>query len=190
MKIGSYKGWSSRNFKGLIDEVCIWNRSLTQEEIREHRHLTHYLAQDPTIYAYYQFNESESIIYDKIAARNTTFNGTSVRSTSTAPVGGGTVGRLNIASGGNYDFAPAGVQLDFSATGTSPSGEVLAFQLNVPPDVAPTNAIIPQNGYYIVNNYGTNSAFSALNSLTFGNTTLTELESENPQALDLSLIHI
>ncbi len=36
-KIGSYKGWDSRNYRGQIDEVCIWNKSLTQEEIREYR---------------------------------------------------------------------------------------------------------------------------------------------------------
>ncbi len=184
MKIGSYKGWSSRNYDGLIDEVAIWNRALTQDEIREHRHLTHYLVQDPTIVAYYQFNETNSIIYDKIANKHTAFSGNANRVNSTAPVGGGTVKRLNITTNGSYDFSPTGVQMDFS-TGAIPIGEVVAFQLNVAPDERPAFPTIPKEGYYIINNYGTNTTFSELNSIEFGNTPITNVETQNFTNLSL-----
>jgi len=65
---GSYKGWGDRNYKGQMDEVCIWKRALTQEEIREYRHLTkeNIIETDPDILAYYQFNEMEGGIWKMI----------------------------------------------------------------------------------------------------------------------------
>ncbi len=184
MKIGSYKGWGSRNYNGLIDEVAIWNRALTQEEIREHRHLTHYLDNDPTIQHYYQFNESINTIYDKIQAKHANFNGNAIRVSSTAPVGGGTEERLSVNTEGNYVFGQTGIEIDFSS-GTLPDGELVGFQLNVPPDEVPGTPTIPNAGYYIINNYGNNAVFSPLNSLKLGNTNVLPIEATNPSSLKL-----
>jgi len=172
MKIGSYKGWGSRNFIGQIDEVCIWNRSLSQAEIREHRHLTKIPQNDPTIIAYYQFNQDSNVVFDQVGFRHGNLSGGAKSVLSTASVGGGQVSRLTVNNPGIADFSDAAITLDFPSSGALPDGEIVAFQLNVDPHNSPGNFPIPEEGYYIINNYGANSTFAELSSIAFGNTSL------------------
>ena len=37
MWLGSYRAWSSRNMNGLVDEVKLWNRALSMDEVRAQR---------------------------------------------------------------------------------------------------------------------------------------------------------
>ena len=72
--LGSYRGWGSRNMTGALDEVKIWNRTLTREEIREQRHLTlpqSVVEADPDLVAYYQFNEDTHFLVNKRGNHNT-----------------------------------------------------------------------------------------------------------------------
>ncbi|MFO7616409.1 MAG: LamG-like jellyroll fold domain-containing protein [Bacteroidales bacterium] len=114
MDIGSYMGWSSRNYKGLIDEVCIWERALSMQEIRENQHLTreHY-RDDPTFKAYYQFNETGGIVFNRVGSTNGNLNGGAARTRSSAPVGSGTSSRLAVHTGGTYSFPETGLTLGF-----------------------------------------------------------------------------
>ena len=106
-KLGTYHYWSSRNFKGLIDEVALYNRCLSLTEIRSGMHLTKSGQQDGLM-AYYQFNESRiGTIYDKIAARDGRHEAGAGLVTSDAPVAGGRSELRRIAPG--QRLAPFGV---------------------------------------------------------------------------------
>lgn len=153
------------HFDGLIDELCVWDRVLTQEEIREKRHLTKY-EDEAGLVAYYQFNEdvSEPIVIDRIKSNHTDMQGDAARVVSTAPVGGGSSQRMTISSSGLADFAAADLSIDFSTT--HPNGEVVVSRINLEPDELPS-AYPQSSSYWIINNYGNNAIFSELNSIQF-----------------------
>jgi hypothetical protein len=164
MKIGSYQE---------IDEVCIWNRSLTQNEIRELRHLT---RTGPTAYtddlvAYYQFNLPNTVIInDRIGLNHASLNGGATKVPSSAPVGGGVSDRLTIAADGTVIFPNTQTTM-ILAPGTAWTGEVVVSRLHVDPNVSP-NSNSNMNQYWIVNNYGSTPALP-LQSLTFTTTFIT-----------------
>ena len=64
--MGRYgRGYSSRYTKLEMDEVSLWNRPLSIDEIRQWRHLTKTTTTDPIftgLVAYYQFNETNGNI--------------------------------------------------------------------------------------------------------------------------------
>ena len=159
---------------------------MTQDEVREHRHLTHYLNQDPSIHAYYQFNETIQTVYDKIGGRHASFTGGSGRVNSTAPVGGGEVSRQTVNGSGTYNFGSTGIEMTFSSGVVIPIGELAGFHLNVPPDESPGIETLPQQGYYIVNNYGDHATFSELQSITFGPNGIPNVDAQNYANLSLS----
>ncbi|GDX52751.1 hypothetical protein LBMAG27_17980 [Bacteroidota bacterium] len=169
-KIGRYLTWTNRNMNNaMIDEVCVYNRSLTQNEIRDLMHLTKKPSSDPTLILYYQFNElnSTNFVYDKTGhnLHSAIFN--SFRSTSTGPFAGGSSARLTVNSAGNYSFIGTNLTLTFAA-GTYPNGDLVVSRLNIHPDQLPNNTSFPTSrSYWVINNYGTNSVFSPLSSISF-----------------------
>lgn len=173
MKIGSYHGWASRNFIGEIDEVAIWDRALSRDEIRELRHLTKedLALTDSHLLAYYQFNEpiTGSRVMDKVGSHHASTAGSAGLPVSTAPVGGGSSMRMSLLGTGNYDFLPAGLTAGLPGSGIYADGEVVVSRINLAPDSVP-NAFENLSQYWIVNNYGINSTFSPLDVLTFAPT--------------------
>ena len=173
MKIGSYQAWDGRNFRGEIDEVCIWNRSLTQNEIRELRHLT---RTGPTPYtddlvAYYQFNLPNTVIInDRIGLNHASLNGGATKVASSAPVGGGVSDRLTIGADGTITFPNTQTTM-ILAPGTAWTGEVVVSRLHVDPNVSPNNNS-NMNQYWILNNYGSTPALP-MQSVTFTTTFIT-----------------
>jgi hypothetical protein len=83
-------------------------------------------------------------------------------------VGIGASFRRTVTTGGAYDFGSTGVTLGFPATGTYPNGELCVSRIRLAPDQLP-NANPHSIAYWVVNNYGTNGTFSALDSLRFEN---------------------
>ncbi len=163
MLIGSYQNWGSRNYTGQIDEVRIWNRSLSQEEIRELRHIT--LTQtmmdaDDDLLAYYQFNESEGGVLDRKGINHASLAGGSLRVNSDGPFGKGDVDRITIASTGIHSFPNSESSIEFASGATTPNGEVVFTRLHILPNVLPTNSI-DFGSYFILNNYGSNNIFEA-----------------------------
>ncbi|HMX39507.1 MAG TPA: T9SS type A sorting domain-containing protein, partial [Saprospiraceae bacterium] len=165
-RLGNYRGWGGRYMKGSIEEVCIFDKSLSQSEVRELMHLTKKPADQLNLLAYYQFNEASGRVLDRVGTRHAALVGSATRITSSAPVGGGTSKRLTITSGGVYDFASPGLVLGFPASGPYPNGELCVSRLNVPPDQLP-NADPHSVAYWVVHNYGTNATFAPLDSLRF-----------------------
>lgn len=172
--IGSDRGNSSRNYKGLIEEVCVYNRALSQNEIRDYMFLTKNNPNigttpilDPSLIAYYQFNENTGKTYDKAGLRHASMVGAAARSTSTAPIGGGTSARLTVNSGGAKVFPNTGMTMTFPASGTYPNGDLVVTRLDNAPDQLPGAYTTGSNNYWIVSNYGTNPTFSTLTDLQF-----------------------
>jgi len=175
MRIGRDASSGSRIFKGAIDEVAIWNRVLTQDEIRALRHLTKEkeVISDDNLVTYIQFNEDAGKAYDKSGSRfHSVLNGAASRTISDAPVGGGNWEKLNITSGGVYS-STTGIDLNFNNTGSNPNGEVFLTRIDLRPDVSPDSNPVSRS-YWVINNYGTNQSFTGLDNITFhdiGNTT-------------------
>ena len=157
-------------FNGLIDEVKIYNYTLSQEEVREKMHL---IQSNPLseigLLKYIQFNQFDpntSSIFDVINSTRTQTASNSIV-TSTAPVSTGTVDRnTSVSNAGLNSFPDANVDLYLPASGNYPNGEVVAFHLRSNPDQNPDSlSIVP--GYFIFNNYGTNQQITAPDSIIF-----------------------
>jgi len=151
-KIGSYQGWGSRNFKGEIEEVCLWNRSLTQDEIRSGRHLVKDILSDPTIIAYFKMNDDSGMAKDEVSNSDGTPSGNAEMLTSNAPVGLGESDLVFIDGMGIYDFPSAQAKLIFSS-GTPPDGELVVTHIVNEPTVEPSFDRSLIAGYYVINEY-------------------------------------
>ena len=162
----NHGGYQADPFAGLIDEVKIWNRALSVDEIREKRHLTAYPAQETGFVGYYQFHNSSTLEYDRKNTNDLTLFGTTTRATSTAPVGGGTVSRLPITSGGVKDFTTTNCQIEFPSSGTLPNGDIVVSLIDNAPDQVPSGGTPLSTKYWVVNNYGT-TPFATLASIKF-----------------------
>jgi len=174
INMGTYYGWTSRNFKGLIEEATFWKKTLTDQEVKLARHLTKNDVSDPDIIAYYQFNhDSAGTIYDKKGTSDLGISGGAVLVSSDAPVGPGTSSVLTVNSGGVVNFAAAECDMTFAGAATYPNGEVVVSKININPSALPSTNVI-DNTYWVVNNYGTNTAFTALSNITFSNITNVE----------------
>ena len=156
--LGSYQNWGGRYFKGMMDEVTVWNRPLSREEIRELRHLTRdqLLESDSSLLAYYQFNEPGGRVNDKKGGRHGRLSGGASRQPSSAPVGGGSSRRLTISQAGSYALEEVGLTLAFDNAGDTPQGELVVSRLDLTPFAPPAAAFAADTAYWIVNNYGSN----------------------------------
>lgn len=164
--IGLDPGTYSRRFKGLIDEVAIWKKALTQEEIRELMHLTKIPAEQPDLVSYYQFNEVDGEVLDRTGVRHLAMVGNASRTTSTAPLGGGVSARLTLNEEGLYAFGETGFTIAFGEDAILPDGEVVVSRLNLAPDQLP-NASSHSRSYWVVDNYGDNFLFDAPDFVRF-----------------------
>ena len=167
MKIGSYKAWTSRNYRGEIDEVALWNRALSQNEIRSHRHLTKEdLMSDTDFLAYYQFNKlPNGQVMDKIGVRHGQLTNSNLSKSSNGPFGGGESDFNFINASGTYAFNNNSVSLEFAGTGSLPNGEIYVSRINILP-YSYIHNIEGLGSYLIVNNYGDQN-FTANVGLTF-----------------------
>ena len=167
LRLGADPHSSPRRYKGDMDEVIIWNRALTAEEIRDYRHLVKDPTTDPDLLLYYQFNEANGEIIDRAGINHGSFNGSVARLTSTVPVGGGTSARMTVNSSGVKDFTGTDLILEFPSSGTYPDGELVVTKITNAPDQNAGSSPIPADAYWIVNNYGNNNTFSELSSIQF-----------------------
>ncbi|MCB9257127.1 MAG: T9SS type A sorting domain-containing protein [Chitinophagales bacterium] len=168
--IGSYKGWTDRNFLGEIDEVCIWKRSLSQNEIREQMHLSKTPNEDLSLLAYYQFNNAFGEVRDKANGFHANLIGNAQRAISGAPVGGGKSDRFSVSASGIYHATNTNSTLSFTSL-NNPNGEIVISALNLDPNILPDT--FPSVGtYWIINNYGTNQSFDGIEYIEFGNANL------------------
>jgi hypothetical protein len=165
-RLGNYKGWDGRYVQGQIDEVCVYNRPLSQSEIREKMHLRRIPADENALLAYYQFNESDnSPAFDRVATRHGSLAGSAARVESTAPIGPGRSARLTVGGAGTYTFPGVGMSVQFPPNSAYPLGEICATRIQIQPDTAPGAAAA--NAYWAVHNFGAFNTFGQPAELRF-----------------------
>jgi PKD repeat protein/photosystem II stability/assembly factor-like uncharacterized protein len=172
LSIGRDNNGSTRRYKGEIDEVCFYNRALTQNEIREQMHLVKNVsnAAADKLLGYWQMNNitSGNTILNKVNCDNQLQLGSALQLVnSTAPFGSGKSERKTITTAGAANFANADINLNFTS-GILPNGEVCATHLTVSPDEMPTGTAASGN-YWILDNYGTNTTITPLTSFQIFN---------------------
>jgi len=178
--LGSYRGWTSRNFNGLVDEVKIWNRALTLDEVRQQRHLTltgEEAQADPDFLGYYQFNEDASFLVNKKPFSNHgVFSGGASLSASTAPVGSGESVTVTLPSSGVVETALGAFEVESS---NAPSGlECRIHRLNNGPANAP-ETWSPHFGWWVVDAYP-EAGSSEVNWTWTGSWSMLPLDSNMP----------
>lgn len=178
LNLGRYgRGRTDRYTNIELDEVSIWNRPLSKDEIRQWRHLTKSTAGASILtglVSYFQFNEAiGNISVNKTANANyIIYKGASgnTHAASTAPVFGGVAEKLVVNSSGEKNFSTVDTSINFS--GTNPNGDVWVTKSTINPDNLP-DANTAFDTYYVINNYGANKIFDALSSIKFANTNFT-----------------
>jgi len=151
-RIGSYQGWGSRNYVGEIEEVCIWNRTLSQEEIRRERYLVKDITADPNLIAYFKFNDDSGVAWEEVSQSSATTSGNTEMLFSTAPVGLGQSDIVFMNGYGTYDFNNTQTKMIFNA-GTQPDGELVVSHIVNDPYVKPEFDRSLISGYYVINAY-------------------------------------
>lgn len=183
---GNDRDNSSRTMTGQMDEVCIYNRALSQNEIRELMHLTrNYGANDPALLGYYQLNEVGGIVYNRSGSVNAVLMGSAQHTLSTAPVGSGSSMRQTITTTGLKLFPNQGGIYVFPGPAL-PGSEICVTRLHLQPDSVPTNNFpVAAARYWVMNNYGT-SVFSPLSTMSLtGYGTITAAEAAAPRKFKL-----
>ena len=163
--LGSYRAWTSRNMNGLIDEVKIWNRALSLDEVRAQRHLNLTLEQtlaDPDFIGYFQFNESAPFLVNKRPYSNHgSFSGGAGLVSSEAPVGGGQMATVNVPASGNLTL-PFGA-LEVSTTTAALGTELRVHQLTSTPAASPDDWA-SEGGWWVVDAYNSDTEVAPASS--------------------------
>lgn len=146
------------NFHGQIDELAFYNYALTQEEVREKRHL----IKDPTtengLVTYYQMNQydfDESALYEVIGGHQATVLNTLIDN-SPIPIATGEVSRIENVGNGIYDFVGTDVVIEIPQNTIAPNGEVVVTRLDSAPNMISSSIPVITPQYWVVNNYGDN----------------------------------
>ena len=184
--IGRDPTGDTRYFKGYIDEVAIWNRSLTTEEIREKMHLTRSVGEgcSDDLIVYYQFDgdpDSDHCIEPMSGFTGKLTDGAS-KKPSSVPIGRG-YSDIQYNAGGATDFEKTDADLDFGIT----NDEVVFFKLNagaygregLPLDIIPLD-----NQYWIAQSYDNNSIFN-IDARFYVTDHLTAEHEANPESIAL-----
>ncbi|HVI43641.1 MAG TPA: LamG-like jellyroll fold domain-containing protein [Chitinophaga sp.] len=174
------------DFRGELEELSLYNYTLTQQEIREKMHLMK-PGTDAGLMAYYQFNQYDSLsstLYDAMSSGSSSLISPSLITRSTAPVAAGVSQRMTITAAGSYNFNKAGIRLNVSGS-TLPNGEVVASRLYANPDALPSTSGRVSPHYWIVRNYGTNDSISPLAGITFDSVYVSVGDAATPSTFQL-----
>jgi hypothetical protein len=157
VQIGDSPGYPGRFFNGKIDEVRIWNTSLSANQIRETMHIPTGIG-SPGLIAYWQLNEGvNNRIYDVINSNTGTFNNMDVNSVwlnSTIPFGKG-FSNSQTETNGNVEFTGTGVSMYYNIQG---GAAVTATRIDTLPNQLPSDPILDsvyQEQYWVINRFGT-----------------------------------
>ncbi len=157
------------DFDGQMDELKLFNRSLSEEEIRLNMHLIS-TKPEAGLVAYYQFNEpGEQIFYDKVNVAHA-LNGNGKLQTSTAPISTGLSEKILNLDKGKNTFEQTGVEI-FLQDRPSGQHEVASYRLFQRPDSMPSTGTEKfADHYFIIRTWGSIS-MSKFDSIGFSEIT-------------------
>jgi hypothetical protein len=172
-----------RNLIGEIDEIAVYNRALTDAEIRNMMHLTKNNPSYPTqsdagLVAYYQFNEPSPFVYDRVGSNDGIFVNSASRVTSTAPISGGEFeNKTTVLSVGKNNFNVVGLSLNIPSTGIKPAVPFTIYRLHEKP--YPVGDSLFKH-YWIWRNWTTVKTFAAMDSIIFKSVEVNSSDLSNP----------
>lgn len=150
------------NYRGKMDELKLYNRTLSQNEIRDNMHLILPASSDTSVVAYYQFNESKAArFYNRVGGLHSE-NGGGKLIPSTAPVAAGVSQRLSIKDG-TSKFPIPGISLGVK---DNTEREVVISRLMTTPYEPPFGAPKITSNYWIIHSWGTNKTMN-VDSIVF-----------------------
>jgi hypothetical protein len=155
--IGTLSSTATSFFKGDVEEVALWTRALSQNEIRLRRHVI-LNGNEDGLTSYVQFNEASGNAADLVSGATGPLTGTGIsRVASTAPLSAGTSNLQTIAANGTTAFPGTNAAINF--TGVSGSFDVTVARLDGRPQgTAPSGLTKYYNpAYWIINKYGSGS---------------------------------
>lgn len=159
-------GTSNWYLDAEIDELRLWSRTLTAQEIRKNRHLTLSCIEN-NLTAYYQFNETSGDCLDMVGGHHGTLMNSANRLPSNMPAAGGLSVSKNIQLAQVYSFDDNGtdtnVDIDFSVPLPSDTLVLSYITGDTIKGNSPTIGI-PLNHYWISDNHGNQNA---LGNVTF-----------------------
>ncbi|MFK8057785.1 MAG: LamG-like jellyroll fold domain-containing protein [Saprospiraceae bacterium] len=155
--LGADPGYGDdRRLEGDIDELSIWDRPLSLEEIRSYRHRTLDPTRDQGLKHYYQFDSPISRVIDVVGRKDGQISKGIKHIPSTVPVGAGTNEILNSISGGDF-ISLTDEQLALTIDGSDTYGPISVTHVQQPPHDYPMAAHQP-DGYWIINDYSATPA--------------------------------
>jgi Concanavalin A-like lectin/glucanases superfamily/PKD domain len=144
------------DYKGSIDELLVYNRLLTQDEIREKMHLVRTPANEQGLVAYYKFDEYSTFgqaLFSTFGSNASLPVAPATITTSTAPVGvGKSVLLSNLAANTTYPFPASKMSV---RTGAIVAGnQIAATRLFNQPDQSPqVSGVAIAENYWIVHSW-------------------------------------
>ncbi len=170
------------DFLGKIDELRIWNKALSAQEIREQMHLIIPPEKDSLV-TYLQFNQNyDGRLIDIAGGNNGTLHNMDLQAnftSSTVPAAQGTSNTQLVNTIGEVVFLGTGLSMDF--TDKYDEDEIVVSRLDTTPNLSPS---LLDAQYWIIERYGTGS-FNANITLRLSEDITTEDES-SPAMLKLS----
>jgi len=150
-------------FHGYIDELKIWDNERSLSQIRENMHLTVNLKEvcGEGLVAYYQFDDVNGGIVDRVGGRDGTLVGDATLATSDVPAAKGVAVLLPVTTSGTYSFDEGGrdTKLDISFPTQVPNGDIVVSYLTgegVHGSLPDPNSFTDR--YWIVDDYGDGTA--------------------------------
>ncbi|CAN5402222.1 hypothetical protein BH10BAC6_BH10BAC6_07700 [soil metagenome] len=168
-----------RVFNGLIDEVRIYDRALTDDEIKRDMHLTNASTND--LIAYYQFNEQAGQAIDAVGNLHAMLANSADRALSTAPVGPGESERV-VTTADTPELNILNMSLSWSIAPPLPANDVVLTHLRIPPQPLPTGIDHVRSGYYILRSFGANT-FTTPDQLVIKDILVQRSEGSTPASL-------
>jgi hypothetical protein len=149
---------TNQGLSGQFDEVRIWNKCLTLDEVRNGMHLN--LNADEVcsgnVELYLQFEQDSSTVYD-VTGNHTVVpvNGPS-SVLSDCPTASGVSVRKTVTATGLQSFDNGSSDTDLDITfNANPNGEVVAYKLlSIPNGTQPSFMDLNENAFWIVRNFG------------------------------------
>jgi predicted outer membrane repeat protein len=175
---------SPRYFKGLIDEVRIWNIACSADDIRKSMYNS-LMGTERGLVSYWQFNESTGASTADRAGHNTgalnNMDNIDWKS-STIPFGKGNSNSQIIASTGFVGFSNTNV--DMYITNIESSNTVVATIIDSTPNVVPQICTTPfSSQYWEINKYDTANLVSSISFKI--NENLTQEDKAKPHYINL-----
>ena len=166
-----------------MDEIRIWKDVRTEQEIREHMHLTlesaNFNASADNLVAYYQFDNDvtgNEGVKDVVGNHGTKVEPVSSSSpfydASYVPVGKGQSASITVDAAGNYIFPNTDLEMNFTTTGgeSLPEGDIVVSKITTedPINFAESTRPNTSESYWVIQNYGTNNNLGVDVKIRFG----------------------